>query len=94
MQQGGVFLLGGRNLTRSNFDHSENCYLVGENETLVVVGLRGGQKFGEGGLLGGIFPDGRGMSKFSELTCNLLLCTSLLIPNFYVIDIEFNIPIF
>ena len=26
---GGIFLLGGGNLTRSNFDHSENCYLVG-----------------------------------------------------------------
>ena len=26
---GRIFLLGGGNLTRSNFDHSENCYLVG-----------------------------------------------------------------
>ena len=25
---GGIFLLGSGNLTRSNFDHSENCYLV------------------------------------------------------------------
>ena len=49
---GGIFLLGGGNLMRSNFDHSENCYLVGGNEPLVA----GEQKFGEGG--GGIFPGG------------------------------------
>ena len=60
---GGFFLLSGRNLTRSNFDHSENCYLVGGNEPLVG----GEQTFGGGGgsLLGGIFPGGGGgMSRF------------------------------
>ena len=36
----GDFLVGGGNLTRSDFDHSGNYYLVGEE-----------QKFG-----GGIFP--------------------------------------
>ena len=46
---GGIFLLGGGNLTRSNFDHSENCYLVGGDKNLVG---------------GGIFPGGGGMSKF------------------------------
>ena len=49
---GGIFLLGGGNLTRSNFDNSENCYLVeGGNKPLV------------GG--GGDFSGGREMSKFS-----------------------------
>ena len=49
---GGIFLLGGGNLTRSNFDHSENCYLVGGNEPLVGGGtniLWGGSLLGGGG---------------------------------------------
>ena len=50
----GDFLLGGGNLMRSDFDHWENCYLVGGNEHLV-----GGTKiFLEGG-------GGGRMSKFS-----------------------------
>ena len=32
---GMIFLLGGGNLTRSEFDRSENYYLVGGNELLV-----------------------------------------------------------
>ena len=56
--QWGDFLLGGQNLTRSNFDHSENCYLVGGGEDEPL--LRGEQNWGGGG----IFP-GRGeMSTF------------------------------
>ena len=35
----GIFLLGGGNLTRSDFDFSENCYLVGGG----VGGGRGGE---------------------------------------------------
>ena len=57
---GGIFLLGGGNLTRSNFDYSENCYLVwgnyllGGNQNLVVGGVYWGGEFflvgrGEGG---------------------------------------------
>ena len=41
---GGIILLGGENLTRVDFDHSENCYLyagneplMGANKNLVVV---------------------------------------------------------
>ena len=52
---GGIFLLGGGNLTRSNFDHSENCYLVGVGGggmNLQWGGGWGGQKFG-GGFFGG-----------------------------------------
>ena len=53
--QWGDCFIGGGNLTKSNFDHSENCYLEGGNEPLV------------GGVYcGGIFPGGEGgMSKFS-----------------------------
>ena len=36
------FLLGGGNLMRSDFDRSENCYLVGGNEPLVCVYVEGG----------------------------------------------------
>ena len=53
--QWGHFLLGGGNLTRTNFDHSENCYLVGGNEPLV-----GGRE-----STGGEFFLVGGMSKFS-----------------------------
>ena len=52
---GGIFLLGGENLTRSDFDHSENCYLV---EGMNLWWGRGGQKFGGGESTVG------GMSKF------------------------------
>ena len=38
--QWGIFLLGGGNLMKSNFEHSGNCYLM-VNEPLVG----GGQKF-------------------------------------------------
>ena len=41
---GGIFLLGGGYLTKSNFDHSENCYLVGGNEPLAEE--EEGQTFG------------------------------------------------
>ena len=51
---GGIFLSGGGNLMRSNFDHSENCYLVGGNRDFVGASL-----------LGGIFPGAGEMSKFS-----------------------------
>ena len=53
---GGIFLLGGGNLTRSDFDHSENYYLVEGNEPLVGGGWGGGggtKIWGEGRLLGG-----------------------------------------
>ena len=36
--RGGIFLLGGENLTKSDFVRSENCYLVGGNEPLVGDG--------------------------------------------------------
>ena len=52
----GDILLGGGNLMRSDFDHSENCKLLfsGEgNKTLVVVG--GGES-----TAAGIFPGGDG----------------------------------
>ena len=45
-------------MTRSDCDRSENCYLVG-----VGVGVGGGG--GNESLVGGIFPGGGGMSKFS-----------------------------
>ena len=55
--------MAGGNLRRSDFDRSENCYLVGGNELLMGEG--GGQKFGEGESTGGIFPGGgEGVSKF------------------------------
>ena len=51
----GIFLLDDGNLTRSDFESSENFYLVRENESLVG----GGQKFGgEKSTGGGIFPGG------------------------------------
>ena len=61
---GGIFLLGGGNLTRSNFDHSENCYLVGVGMNLWFGGdlVEWEQKFGWGGRMskfsasGGILP--------------------------------------
>ena len=31
----GIFLLGGGNLVRNDFDHLENCYVVGGNEPFV-----------------------------------------------------------
>ena len=51
---GGIFLLGGGNLTRSDFDRSENC-LVGGNEPLVGgnKNLVGGVYWGEFFLVGG-----------------------------------------
>ena len=53
----GIFLLGGGNLMRSNFDHSENCYLVGGMNLWWV----GRQKFGgRKSTGGGIFPGGGG----------------------------------
>ena len=42
---GGIFLLGGVNLMRNDFDRSENCYLVGGMNLW---------------LGGGIFPGGEG----------------------------------
>ena len=50
---GGIFLLGGGSLMRSDFDCLENCYLVVGERT---YGWGGGQKFGGGSLLGGISP--------------------------------------
>ena len=57
----GIFLLGGGNLTRSDFDCLENCYLVGG------MNLWWG---GDKNLLGGSLLEGNiswweGMSKFS-----------------------------
>ena len=63
---GGIFLLGGGNLTRSDFDRSENYYLVEGNEPLVGGGWgRGEQKFGGKGVYwgGGDFSCWEGMSK-------------------------------
>ena len=50
---GAIFLLGGGNLMRSNFDHSENCYLVrggmnlwwGRNKNVVGRESTGGWEF-------------------------------------------------
>ena len=61
---GGILLLGGGNLPRSNFDHSENCYLVRGGDEPLVGG--GKQTFCRGGVYwGGFFLVGEGMSKFS-----------------------------
>ena len=38
MQWGNFFLLGGGNLTRSDFEHSENSCLVGGDESLIGGG--------------------------------------------------------
>ena len=48
--------MGGGNLIRSDFDRSENCYLVGG----MNVWWGEGQKFGGGG----IFPGVGGITKF------------------------------
>ena len=60
---GWIFLLGGGNLTRKDFDCSENCYLVGRGS-----GGGGGRRAMNlwcGGVYwGGIFPGGREMGKF------------------------------
>ena len=42
---GGIFLLDGGNPTRSNFDHSENCYLVGGGDEPLVGGESTGGGF-------------------------------------------------
>ena len=51
---GRIFLLGGENLTRSDFDLSKNCYLVGGNELL--MGEKKNLVVGESTR--GIFPGG------------------------------------
>ena len=48
---GGIVLLGGGNLTRSDFDFSENCYLVWEGDgggDQLLVG--GGESTGGGNI--------------------------------------------
>ena len=63
---GGIFLLGGESLTRSDFDCSENCYLVGGMNLWWGRGGGGGrQEFGGVGVYWGGFFLVLGMSKFS-----------------------------
>ena len=56
----GDFLLGVGNLTRSDFDCSENCYLVGEMNLWWE-----GNLVGAGESTGAYFSWWEGMSKFS-----------------------------
>ena len=48
----GIFLLDGGNLKRSNFAHSENCYLVGGDEPLVGWGIFPGGGGGDEQIFG------------------------------------------